>query len=266
MEKERTSPWLILFRVVFTAALIACIMFIFRNSLENGAQSSARSQAVMQLVNSALAKVHLGPLSEHLIRKLAHFSEFALEGFLLMLCIRVYTKHFVRHMSWPLLGGMTTALMDETIQLHSPNRTSSVVDVWIDMSGVVAGLLFALIILLIVRGVTAFIRVKQENRALRAESVSDSHAGTHNKTYPGNRCLNQAKSHLPRLMIQANDFKPFRTRSVGGGHLPVFSYSGCGLYLRPVINLSDLRENILARLCKSEHPAGQCRTPPLSYL
>ena len=170
MEKERTSPWLILFRVVFTAALIACIMFIFRNSLENGAQSSARSQAVMQLVNSALAKVHLGPLSEHLIRKLAHFSEFALEGFLLMLCIRVYTKHFVRHMSWPLLGGMTTALMDETIQLHSPNRTSSVVDVWIDMSGVVAGLLFALIILLIVRGVTAFIRVKQENRALRAES------------------------------------------------------------------------------------------------
>ena len=154
MEKERTSPWLILFRVVFTAALIACIMFIFRNSLENGAQSSARSQAVMQLVNGALAKVHLGPLSEHLIRKLAHFSEFALEGFLLMLCIRVYTKHFVRHMSWPLLGGMTT----------------SVVDVWIDMSGVVAGLLFALIILLIVRGVTAFIRVKQENRALRAES------------------------------------------------------------------------------------------------
>ena len=150
MEKERTSPWLILFRVVFTAALIACIMFIFRNSLENGAQSSARSQAVMQLVNGALAKVHLGPLSEHLIRKLAHFSEFALEGFLLMLCIRVYTKHFVRHMSWPLLGGMTTALMDETIQLHSPNRTSSVVDVWIDMSGVVAGLLFALIILLIV--------------------------------------------------------------------------------------------------------------------
>ena len=164
MEKERTSPWLILFRVVFTAALIACIMFIFRNSLENGAQSSARSQAVMQLVNSALAKVHLGPLSEHLIRKLAHFSEFALEGFLLMLCIRVYTKHFVRHMSWPLLGGMTTALMDETIQLHSLNRTSSVVDVWIDMSGVVAGLL-------IVRGVTAFIRVKQENRALRAESA-----------------------------------------------------------------------------------------------
>ena len=138
MEKERTSPWLILFRVVFTAALIACIMFIFRNSLENGAQSSARSQAVMQLVNSALAKVHLGPVSEHLIRKLAHFSEFALEGFLLMLCIRVYTKPFVRHMRWPLLGGMTTALIDETLRPPRPNRTSSAVAVRYDFYGGVA--------------------------------------------------------------------------------------------------------------------------------
>lgn len=169
MEKEKTSPWLIAFRVIFTVALIACIVFIFRNSLENGAESSARSQAVMAMVNGVLAKLHLGPLSEHFVRKMAHFSEFALEGFLLMLCIRVYTKHFVRHMSWPLLGGMTTALMDETIQLHSANRTSSVVDVWIDMAGVVAGLLVALVILLIVRGMMAFARVEQENRALRAE-------------------------------------------------------------------------------------------------
>lgn len=169
MEREKTSPWLIVFRVIFTAALIACIAFIFRNSMESGTVSSARSQAVMVYINNLLAKVHLGPLSEHTVRKLAHFSEFALEGFLLMLCIRVYTKHFVRHMSWPLLGGMTTALVDETIQLRSISRSSSVVDVWIDMAGVTAGLLAALVILLIVRGLTAFARVERENRALRAE-------------------------------------------------------------------------------------------------
>ena len=169
MEREKTSPLLIVFRVLFTAALIGCILFIFHNSLETGAESSARSQAVMQMVNSFLAKLHLGPLSEHLIRKLAHFSEFALEGFLLMLCIRVYTKHFVRHMSWPLLGGMTTALTDETIQRFIPNRTSAVTDVWIDMAGVVCGLFVALIILLIVRLLTAFYKIKKENRELRAE-------------------------------------------------------------------------------------------------
>ena len=169
MEQQKTSPWLIAFRVIFTFALIACIAFIFRNSLETGAQSSMRSQELMALLNELLGKVHLGPLSEHTIRKLAHFAEFTMEGFLLMLCLRVYTAHFVRHMSWPLLGGMTTALTDETIQRFIPNRTSAVTDVWIDMAGVVCGLFVALIILLIVRLLTAFYKIKKENRELRAE-------------------------------------------------------------------------------------------------
>ncbi len=169
MQHQKTSPWLIAFRVIFTIALLACILFIFRNSMQTGAISSARSQAVTAMVNSFLGKFGLGPLSEHIVRKLAHFSEFLLEGFLLMLCLRVYTRHFVRHVSWPLLGGMSTALMDETIQLTIPNRTSSVTDVWIDMAGVVAGLFVALIILLIVRACVAFASIKRENRALRAE-------------------------------------------------------------------------------------------------
>ncbi len=169
MQTQKTSPWLIAFRVIFTFALLACIAYIFRNSLQTGAESSLRSQAAMLEVNQILGRVHLGPLSEHVIRKIAHFLEFSMEGFLLMLCLRVYTAHFVRHMSWPLLIGMSTALMDETLQLFIPNRTSMVTDVWIDMLGVVAGLLVALIILLIVRAVMAFARIKRENRALREE-------------------------------------------------------------------------------------------------
>lgn len=172
MEHEKTSPWLIAFRVIFTIALIACIAFIFRNSLESGALSSARSQAVMQKINEILSVVNLGPLSEHTVRKLAHFAEFTLEGFLLLLCLRVYTNRFVRHISWPLLGGMTTALLDETIQRFIPNRTSQVTDVWIDMAGVVFGALIALILLLIVRGLMAFHAVKKENRRLRAERAA----------------------------------------------------------------------------------------------
>lgn len=169
MEHQKTSPWLIAFRVIFTIALIACIVFIFRNSLQAGELSSARSQAVMRMLNELLGKVGLGPLSQHTVRKLAHFAEFTMEGFLLMLCLRVYTRHFVRHVSWPLLGGMTTALMDETIQRFIPGRSSQVTDVWIDMAGVLCGLFVALILLLIVRAVGAFHRIKKENRRLRAE-------------------------------------------------------------------------------------------------
>ena len=72
MEKERTSPWLILFRVVFTAALIACIAFIFRNSMESGTVSSARSQAVMVYINNLLAKVCAGGLPADALHPRVH--------------------------------------------------------------------------------------------------------------------------------------------------------------------------------------------------
>lgn len=172
MQTEKTNPWLIAFRILFTAALIGCIFFIFGNSLQDGAASSARSQAILQKINALLGRVHLGPLSEHLIRKLAHFAEFTLLGFLLMLCLRVYTARFVRHTSWPLLGGMATALTDETLQSFVPGRTASVRDVWIDMGGVVAGLFAALLLLLLVRLLMAFWRVTRENKRLRAENAA----------------------------------------------------------------------------------------------
>lgn len=169
MQQEKTSPWLIALRLIFTAALLCSIAFIFRNSMQVAAESAAQSQASMHSINVWLGKIHLGPLSEHTVRKLAHFAEFMMEGFWLMLCLRVYTNRFVRHISWPLLGGGVTALADETIQIWTPGRSSSVVDVWIDSCGVVAGVVAALILLLVVRGCTAYYRIKQENRALRAE-------------------------------------------------------------------------------------------------
>ena len=151
MQQQKTSPWLIAFRVIFTAALLACILFIFRNSMQTGEVSSARSQAVTTLVNGFLGKFGLGPLSEHIIRKLAHFSEFMLEGFLLMLCLRVYTRRFVRHISWPILGGLLTALTDETIQMFSDGRSSQITDVWLDFSGVLTGILVGMFCLALCR-------------------------------------------------------------------------------------------------------------------
>lgn len=102
LAHKHTSPWLIAFRIIFTIALVWCILFIFHNSLETSSISSARSHEVMQKINAILAHLNIGPLSEHVVRKLAHFSEFTLEGFLLMLCLRVYTRRFVRHVSWPI--------------------------------------------------------------------------------------------------------------------------------------------------------------------
>ena len=47
----------------------------------------------------------------------------------------------------PLLGGVLTALADETIQIYSPGRSSQVTDVWLDSAGVLAGILAALVLM-----------------------------------------------------------------------------------------------------------------------
>lgn len=90
-------------------------------------------------------------LTDHIVRKLAHFCEYALEGFLLALCLRVYTRHFFVHISWPILGGLLTALTDETIQMFSDGRSSQLTDVWLDFSGALAGILVGLFCLALCR-------------------------------------------------------------------------------------------------------------------
>ena len=52
LAHKHTSPWLIAFRIIFTIALVWCILFIFHNSLETSSISSARSHEVMQKINA----------------------------------------------------------------------------------------------------------------------------------------------------------------------------------------------------------------------
>ena len=56
LAHKHTSPWLIAFRIIFTIALVWCILFIFHNSLETSSISSARSHEVMQKIRVLAAK------------------------------------------------------------------------------------------------------------------------------------------------------------------------------------------------------------------
>lgn len=150
-KREHISPWLIAGRVIFTFALIACIVFIFSNSMEVGTASTGTSGKVLAWMRLGLRKMGLGEIADHLtmyfVRKLAHFCEYALEGFLLMLCMRVYSRRPLLHISVPMLGGLLTALTDETIQLFSEGRSSQVTDVWLDFVGVLSGIFAAVVLL-----------------------------------------------------------------------------------------------------------------------
>ena len=135
-DRERTPVRLIVLRVLFT---------LF-------AASGLRSAAVTEWLNGGLARVGVGwRFSERLVRKLGHFSEYALLGFWLMLSLRVYTRRILSYISWPLFFGLLAGLLYEGIQMFADGRGSDVRDVVIDFSGVVFGLLAALFLLLLVR-------------------------------------------------------------------------------------------------------------------
>ncbi len=144
---------LILFRILFTGVAIYTIWFIFSNSLEIGAVSSAHSEEARRIINGVLTKMGFEGLTSYQIRKLAHFAEFAVLGFWFMCCLRVYTRHYVRHISWPLLLGLGIANVDETIQIYVSGRSSSVMDVWIDFGGVCVGVAGAFLLIAFVGSV-----------------------------------------------------------------------------------------------------------------
>lgn len=150
-KEQHPSPWLIAGRVVFTLALIGCIAFIFSNSMAVADVSSVSSGRVLQLLQAVLRRLGHPALAQrltmHIVRKMAHFCEYTLEGFLLMLCMRVYSRRPLRHITVPMLAGVLTALTDETIQLFSEGRSSQVTDVWLDSAGVLAGILAALLLM-----------------------------------------------------------------------------------------------------------------------
>ena len=163
---QRAFPWVAAGRVLFTLALIGCIVFIFSNSMKIASVSTVSSSRVLTLLQAALRRLGhpalAQRLTDHIVRKLAHFCEYMLEGFLLMLCMRVYTRQYIWHISVPMLGGVLTALTDETIQIFSPGRSSQVTDVWLDSAGVLAGILVAIVLLLACEGLYYHIKRRHE--------------------------------------------------------------------------------------------------------
>ncbi|WP_432620731.1 VanZ family protein, partial [Butyricicoccus sp.] len=101
-------------RVMIHILLVIAIMtFIFSHSLANRAQSSEESMGVLNFLMKILGTVGLGGgLTEHVVRKMAHFSEFAALGFfaaIVMQDIRIVRIPYVLNV---FLFGILCAMTD----------------------------------------------------------------------------------------------------------------------------------------------------------
>lgn len=119
-----------------TALIGLCLCFIWGNSLLPGEVSAAISNWVGDALEQLL-HIHRTSSGRGLLRKIAHFMEFAALGMLLTWRMGMLKKPF-----WyaQLLGSLA-ACVDETIQCFVPGRGPGLRDVCIDSSGVFTGMI-----------------------------------------------------------------------------------------------------------------------------
>ena len=126
---------------ILSILILLNLALIWGNSMLTGLDSEAVSGGILALLGRFLP-VLLTEAGHTLLRKAAHFSEFALLGLLYCGRHRLVKGEAPVH----LMGfGLAVACIDETIQIFTPGRASSLIDVWIDASGFALGLLLIVI-------------------------------------------------------------------------------------------------------------------------
>lgn len=133
MTKKRQWFWTIL--------IVFYVGFIFNNSITPAAESSRQSGRVLAMVLAVLQAAGLdgAVVTEHFIRKMAHFTEYFLLGVLLWNCLKAYRLSEKLWLALQLWLVTVIPLTDETIQLFSKGRAGLISDVWLDISGAALG-------------------------------------------------------------------------------------------------------------------------------
>lgn len=136
---------------IFLTLFILVTVFIFSNSLQDADTSGNLSGRLLDTIKSILHLLKISnadSLSQHILRKLAHFSEFAAQSCFLSSYFISNSKRFKEFLIYVLFTGLLSGCIDEFIQLFPIGRAGMIQDVFIDFSGTIAGILFTISIYL----------------------------------------------------------------------------------------------------------------------
>ena len=135
-------------KMIYLFLSILIMGFIFGNSLMDAVDSSSESGFLTAFAQHVLNWLgfHV-PIAElhHIIRKCAHFTEFALESFFVVKALSAFRVRRQTWLAYALLIGLLTAVIDENIQLYSIGRSGQVTDVLLDFSGTIVGVVIAIL-------------------------------------------------------------------------------------------------------------------------
>lgn len=137
-SSERSRKGYIVFSWILTIAVMA---FIFGFSAQDSDESLGMSARVKEFLLTVLNI----DISEFFIRKAAHFSEYAILGFLLANSLSLSQQKKIYFKSF--LVGSLYAALDEWHQYYVPGREARALDILIDSSGVLFGVFVKLILI-----------------------------------------------------------------------------------------------------------------------
>ena len=136
-------------RVVLTVLTVAAVAAIFYNSSQSAIESTERSSPLTDWINGILAGFPIPfSVTESFIRKLAHFTEYAILGVMLSVTYYVYQLKIRTALITTLITGAAVAVIDEIIQLFPAGRSCQVSDMLLDFCGVAFA---AVIVMVIIR-------------------------------------------------------------------------------------------------------------------
>ena len=148
-------------RILNTLLTLAMMLLIFFFSTESGEASDERSGIITEPI-IRLTYTDYDRMNPHeqqiiydnvslVIRKLAHFTEYAMLGILLRLCLESWFGHRVRSewtLAWiSLAGGAFYAATDELHQILTDGRSGQFKDVLLDSCGVLLGVIIGTMII-----------------------------------------------------------------------------------------------------------------------
>lgn len=143
-------------RFILALLLIATFGMIFNFSNQDSDKSGSTSQKVTETITKDIKsiqklnkneKAKIIDKIEDVIRKIAHFSLYALVGFLLMSLLITYNINEKNKIISTVIIGAIYAISDEIHQSFVSGRSGQVSDVFLDTLGVAVGGLFILLII-----------------------------------------------------------------------------------------------------------------------
>lgn len=142
-------------KIIYLVLVLIWMLTVFLFSSQNGEESQSTSGKITRVIveiftyNSNITeseKLELIEKIDYYIRKLAHFSIYALGGILIYNYINTYNINRKKVVLISILIGVIYAISDESHQYFTVGRSARILDIFIDSFGIVTGVIIISIV------------------------------------------------------------------------------------------------------------------------